>query len=219
VSEVHVDFVTVISAVIPSCSLTGGTGYKCILIDQGGYLITHPSFLQNSGEESLWLGDMEPTLAKRLISDGVLQPYNTTDWTNSQTCAIFRVQTNISAYVSTTTDCGTYWFAPIPGNTSNTFLVGYSGITCSNGNTAVTLPTCTPFDDNICQPVVGPRQIIFCPDFILTSQQLASLRNATYCNTGNADTTNLFTGEFGKGYSMQTNFYLLLVLVGIFLLF
>jgi len=161
------------------------------LIDQNGYLLTHPSYQQLGGTDALWIGEREPKLALRLISDGVFYPQIVRDFGSNSDCTYYRIN-DTTSFVHTDYSCGTYWFSKIPGNTSNAYLVGYDGSTCT-GIANIVIPICTPITVDLCNPTIYPRRVLDCPDLVLTKAQIETIRGNSTCSSSITSTTTSFS--------------------------
>jgi len=177
-----------VDGILSNCTTNGTVGRTCWLMDSSALLITHSSYTQNGADTVSWLGTKASRLANQFITAGLIHTTTVTDHEHSEVCTLYQVIDSVipssGVYLATNAQCGTHWMAKLPNTGS--YIVGYSGSTCSAFDTQPPAPSCTAISIDPCTTQPPLRNRAPCPDFVLTAAQIEALRVNKCSSTSSA---------------------------------
>jgi hypothetical protein len=190
-----------VDTTLPNCTTGGSNGNICWLMDSSGLLITHSTYTQSGADTVAWLGTKAARLANQFLRAGLLTTTTVTDYDHGVVCTIYQVVESLippsGVYIGNSAQCGTHWLAVLPG--TNSYIVGYSGSTCSNVDTQPVAPSCSDITVNPCTVTAIATTRATCPDFILTEAQIEVLRGSNTCATSSTSRTATTSASCGTG--------------------
>nr|CAB3227395.1 VWFA and cache domain-containing protein 1-like [Phallusia mammillata] len=138
----------------PAC---GDGSYSCLLIDQGGFVIIAPQFLdENTNHYDRHLADLEPSVASVLIDNNVLQTKTCTNVASGLVQKTYFISSTQAFYSGTTGElnCRIFELSPLSGTNAFLLTIGTTVVPCvsvihncdcnlvSSSSGAIATPSC-----------------------------------------------------------------------------